>query len=291
MLLVFEKLSQSGNAGITNKTLDHRLSDVDKLGCNCVKRSTSIQECSDNILQFVVPEISSPLLPDLSFGFLQTILLKNLNSINALKFSFYNKAVFVNNSISGRKCRQAKMLAQISLQGLFFMDFYLIIFTTIGFISAGLLSYSAYRFGLLSINGAWAAVFIGGFTFGLGGLKAAALLVFFFLSTSLIPIMRDKYTGTDKKSKPMRNWKQVLVNGGPGLIILLLNYYIIAGDVLWPVYAGMIAAVTADTWATELGVLSKRAPRKITTWKAVERGTSGAVSFIGFCAAFSGMAQ
>jgi hypothetical protein len=77
--------------------------------------------------------------------------------------------VFVNNSISGRKCRQAKKLAQISLQGLFIMDFYLIKFITIGFIIAGLLSYFAYRFELLSRNGAWAAVFIGGFTFGLGG--------------------------------------------------------------------------------------------------------------------------
>jgi uncharacterized protein (TIGR00297 family) len=58
--------------------------------------------------------------------------------------------------------------------------------------------------------------------------------------------------------------------------------------VLWLVYACMIAAVTADTWATELGVLSKSAPRKITTWKEVESGSSGAVSLIGFCAAFSG---
>jgi hypothetical protein len=76
MLLIIEKLSQSGNAGITYKTLDHRLSDVDELGCNSVKRSASIQERSDNILQFMVPEISSPLLPDLSIGFFQTILLK-----------------------------------------------------------------------------------------------------------------------------------------------------------------------------------------------------------------------
>jgi len=55
-------------------------------------------------------------------------------------------------------------------------------------------------------------------------------------------------------------------------------------------FAGTLAAVNADTWATELGVLSRRPPRLISTWKVVERGASGGVSLAGLLAALAGAA-
>ena len=53
-------------------------------------------------------------------------------------------------------------------------------------------------------------------------------------------------------------------------------------------FVGAMATVTADTWATELGVLGKRPPRLVTHWQRVEAGTSGGVSALGTLAALAG---
>jgi uncharacterized membrane protein len=53
-------------------------------------------------------------------------------------------------------------------------------------------------------------------------------------------------------------------------------------------YVGALATATADTWATELGVLSTATPRLITTGKTTLPGTSGAITPLGTAAAASG---
>ena len=100
--------------------------------------------------------------------------------------------------------------------------------------------------------------------------------------------MADKAHAAEKFDKShARDIVQVFANGGVGALGALLN--VLAPSPLW--YAGFIGAmstVNADTWATELGTLSKRVPRLITTGAPVEVGTSGGVSLAGTLAAFGG---
>ena len=79
----------------------------------------------------------------------------------------------------------------------------------------------------------------------------------------------------------------MLANGGWGaLTALAFGAY--AHPVFFAAFAGAMATVNADTWATELGVLSKTVPRRITDGKAVPVGTSGGITPLGTLVAFLG---
>ena len=149
----------------------------------------------------------------------------------------------------------------------------------------------AWRVGALSRSGAVAAAVSGGLIFGLGGLPWAALLLAFFISSSALSraFARRKAAVAEKFSKgSQRDWGQVLANGGLGALLVILHALLPAQAWVWAAFVGAMAAVNADTWATELGVLSRSEPRSITSGKVVERGASGGVSLFGYLAALAG---
>ncbi|MEX1246984.1 MAG: DUF92 domain-containing protein [Anaerolineales bacterium] len=155
----------------------------------------------------------------------------------------------------------------------------------IGLALAALVSVAAWWLGALSGNGAVAAAILGGLTFGLGGLPAAILLIAFFALSSLLSraFAKRKQKVTSNFAKGgKRDWAQVAANGGMGILALLAGAVgWLATPVAWVAFAASLAAANADTWATELGVLSAKPPRLITTGKSVPRGTSGGVSVLG----------
>jgi uncharacterized protein (TIGR00297 family) len=57
---------------------------------------------------------------------------------------------------------------------------------------------------------------------------------------------------------------------------------------IFAAFIGAMATVNADTWATEIGVLSAHQPRMITTGKPVQVGTSGGVTILGTTATAAG---
>jgi uncharacterized protein (TIGR00297 family) len=160
-----------------------------------------------------------------------------------------------------------------------------------GLALAGFIGWLAWRLGSLSFSGALAATLTGGLIFGLGGLAWAVLLLAFFISSSLLSRLfaSRKRVLSEKFSKgSRRDWAQVAANGGLGALLAVAHVLFPGQAWPWILFAGAMAAVNADTWATELGVLSPTPPRLITNGKTVERGASGAVSLWGSLAALGG---
>ncbi len=161
----------------------------------------------------------------------------------------------------------------------------------IGLILGVLIALAAWRLKTLSRSGAYAAAISGGLIFGLGGLPWACLLMTFFISSSALSraFARKKAGLNEKFSKGgQRDWGQVLANGGLGAGLAVAHALLPGQNWPWIAFVGAMAAVNADTWATELGVLNPSLPRLITSGRAVERGSSGAISLLGSLAALAG---
>ncbi len=153
---------------------------------------------------------------------------------------------------------------------------------------------AAYYVHALNGSGALAAALVGAVIFGLGGWQWAVLLLAFFISSStLTRAFKGRKRGLeDKFSKGgRRDAGQVLANGGLATALAGLNAILPHSLWLWLGFAAALAAVNADTWATELGVLNPGPPRLITNLhRQVEKGTSGGVSSLGTAASFLGAA-
>lgn len=163
----------------------------------------------------------------------------------------------------------------------------------LGFLLGALIGGVAWRVGALSRSGAAAATLTGGLIFGLGGWSWAALLLAFFISSSgLSKAFAGRKAALNEKfaKGSRRDAGQVLANGGLGALLAIAHALWPDQLWVWLAFAGAMAAVNADTWATELGVLSQSAPRLISSGKVVERGASGGVTALGTLAALGGAA-
>jgi uncharacterized protein (TIGR00297 family) len=160
----------------------------------------------------------------------------------------------------------------------------------IGLVLSTIISLFAFRRSALTAGGVVGAIAVGTISFVFGGWTWGVVIVAFFALSSALSHYRqaDKKELADKFGKgARRDLGQVLANGGLATLLALL-YHAHPAPVLLAAFLGAMATVTADTWGTEIGVLSSTPPRLITTGRRVPGGTSGGVTMQGTAASTLG---
>ncbi|HDQ73799.1 MAG TPA: DUF92 domain-containing protein [Chloroflexi bacterium] len=164
-----------------------------------------------------------------------------------------------------------------------------------GFGFSAIIGGVGYKRQALDTSGVLGAIITGTLIFGLGGWAWGLLLIVFFVSSSALSFYRarEKENLAEKFAKGhRRDLGQALANGGAAALLALLSRFFPldqqSAGMWFAACAGAMASVNADTWATELGVLSPRPPRLITTCKRVEIGTSGGITWMGIGASLGG---
>jgi uncharacterized protein (TIGR00297 family) len=157
----------------------------------------------------------------------------------------------------------------------------------------------AYRRKSLSRSGILGAILTGTLIFGFGGIAAGLLLMVFFVTSSAL----SHYKATRKQTVSelfdkdgQRDLGQALANGGVAALCAVWGGLALLGGnaaqtvtLCFAALVGALAAANADTWATELGVLSRTPPRLITRLsQVVAPGTSGGITRAGTLAAAAG---
>lgn len=158
---------------------------------------------------------------------------------------------------------------------------------------SALIAVVAYHRRSLSRSGALAAMGVGTLVLGCGGVIPGLALLLFFLTSTLLSVYRkadkQQLTQDTVEKGGARDGLQVLANGGVAALCCLL-----AATCSAPVFClaavASLAAANADTWATELGLLSPRPPYHVLTFSPVPAGTSGAVTQTGIWGMLAGAA-
>ena len=155
---------------------------------------------------------------------------------------------------------------------------YVIILFILGFIT--------YKRNSLDFFGSAVMVLMGIVIIFSAGANWLLLIILFLIMSLLATKYSKKYKMSLGEFEGRRTSKNVISNGVVACFMAAFGgYYMpfVGG------FIGAIATATADTMASEIGVLDKH-PKLITTFQSVDPGTNGAVSVLGTAVGMAGAA-
>ena len=141
----------------------------------------------------------------------------------------------------------------------------------------------AYALGMVSPRGALGGVLVGAPVYACLGPKGFALLFLFVAGGSALTRLgydRKRRVGGAEARGGRRGARNALANAGVAVLCALL-YALGLSDAFSTAYVAAVGAAFADTAESEVGQLSRRQPRLITTLRKVPPGTDGAISLTG----------
>ena len=222
---------------------------------------------------------------------------KNLNY-------FYHDSCFVPSSSNSVASITKKTTSSSSLSALPASSAIDISRTIIGIFLAQRISNSGYNKQSLSKSGAISAFLVASFSLATSFRNGITLLSFYWTSSKLTRV-GSKIKGKLEEGHTEggeRGASQVLACSLIAVLCACLRRIIVGndgpllngaagllGNQLTLAFVAFFACCAGDTWASELGVLSKSKPRLIIKpWKQVPPGTNGGISLVGLAASAAG---
>ena len=164
-------------------------------------------------------------------------------------------------------------------------DKFTFLYITIIVFAAG--SYMLYRLKFLSRAGSLNAYMLGVYLFEFLAFSWAVPVIFFFLSSVLFTKINESVNKkTVAGSYPRNSW-QVIANSMPAIIFSAA--FLLTNNPLYIfLFTSTVGAVTADTWASEIGPVFNRKCLSLADFSTGKAGISGGISVAGSLAALMG---
>ena len=161
---------------------------------------------------------------------------------------------------------------------------YFVLFTIIILMASG--GYLLHKYKILTRKGSFTAFLLGFYLAGICGWNWFTVVLFFFVSSVILTKLHHSFRGKGK-TPDARNFWQVIANIIWAFISSVL-YLLTGTEIFIMLFIVFVAAVTADTWASETGPMLHRKSFSLSEMRMEPAGTTGGISFFGSVAAFAG---
>ncbi|MFT8704378.1 DUF92 domain-containing protein [Bifidobacterium aquikefiricola] len=151
----------------------------------------------------------------------------------------------------------------------------------------------AFRKSAITADGIVAAELTAATLYAFSSIWVAGSLLLFFVAGSMVSKISNsrKRKGESRQADTgARNWKQVLCNSLPACVALWVSHFSQNTNTAALICFSVFAAACADTFSSEIGMLSSGKVLNLINLKSVPNGTSGGVTLLGVAAGIVGSA-